>query len=164
MGHLLDKLYSTMVANSEEQQQPYIGELQQQQQQNDHSDGGAQDSEDDEEDLDAQEDGTWEDWVEDEDDDGQQSRQPTHSLFDDKIILDGPEQALQHDKEKYGVDIISVVARLGDLTGALATDSREYTEAIVTGRPRFSPNHQTNHLHSDHRTLTHHHLPLSSFV
>lgn len=91
-------------SDTDKHKMPYIGELEDQP----HSDDD--DAEDSDLDLDPQDDGTWEDWVEE--DDEQQTRRPTQSLFDAKKILDGPEEALIHDKENYGVDILDIVARL----------------------------------------------------
>lgn len=67
-----------------------------------HEDG---DDSDDEDDDDEQ---AWAD--EDDDDDEEMAKQPTKALFSDEV-LESPEAALEHAKEKHGIDIIDFIAK-----------------------------------------------------
>ena len=77
-----------------------------------HDDSDNNDDFDDEDDANEDEDDQgWEDWI---DEDAASQSQATKSLFSEEV-LPTPEKALQFDKEKFKVDIIDLVTKLGEL-------------------------------------------------
>ena len=79
---------------------------------------------------------TYDDWVSD-----SESKRPTRSLFDKDLVLPSSAEALEHDKQKHGFELLSFSAEIGESSQCVMN---QLTYVLFSSSSRFSSESQVD--------------------